>query len=136
MAEEGRILVVAGPGNNGGDGFVAAEILRRAGRDVRVALLGERDALKGDAARAAADYDGPFETIGPATDLSADLVIDALFGAGLARPLEGEAARVVEALNAGRRRCSRSICRAASTGAPARCRASRSARRAPSRSSA
>ncbi len=101
MAEEGRILVVAGPGNNGGDGFVAAEILRRDGRDVRVALLGARDALKGDAGHAAADYGGPFETINPASDLSADLVIDALFGAGLARPLEGEAARIVEALNAG-----------------------------------
>ncbi len=101
MAEEGRILVVVGPGNNGGDGFVAAEILRRAGRNVRVALLGSRDALKGDAARAATDYGGPFETIGAATDLTADLVIDALFGAGLAQPLEGEAARVVEVLNAG-----------------------------------
>jgi hydroxyethylthiazole kinase-like uncharacterized protein yjeF len=101
MAEDGRILVVAGPGNNGGDGFVAAEVLRAAGRDVRVALLGSREALKGDAARAAADYRGPVEAIGPKTDLSADLVIDALFGAGLARPLDREAARVVEKLNAG-----------------------------------
>ncbi len=101
MAEDGRILVVAGPGNNGGDGFVAAEILRRAGRDVRVALLGARDALKGDAKRAAAGYGGQFEEIGSATDLSADLVVDALFGAGLARPLEGTAAEVVERLNAG-----------------------------------
>ncbi len=101
MAEEGRILVLAGPGNNGGDGFVAAEILRRGGRDVRVALLGARDALKGDAAQAAADYGGPLETIGPATDLSGDLVIDALFGAGLARPVDGEAARIVKALSAG-----------------------------------
>jgi hydroxyethylthiazole kinase-like uncharacterized protein yjeF len=101
MAEGGRILVIAGPGNNGGDGFVAAALLRRAGRDVRVALLGSRAALKGDAKQAAADYDGPWEEIGPATDFSADLIIDALFGAGLARPLEDEAARVVEAVNAG-----------------------------------
>ncbi len=100
LVEEGRILVVAGPGNNGGDGFVAASLLKKAGREVRVALLGGRAALKGDAGQAAADYDGPFETLGEATDLSADLVIDALFGAGLARPLEGEAARVVTALNA------------------------------------
>jgi ADP-dependent NAD(P)H-hydrate dehydratase / NAD(P)H-hydrate epimerase len=100
MVEEGDILVLAGPGNNGGDGFVAATLLRAAGRDVRVALLGERGALKGDAARAADEYDGPVETLGPHTAISADLVIDALFGAGLTRPLSGEAARVVEASNA------------------------------------
>ncbi len=100
MAQGSSVLVVAGPGNNGGDGFVAASVLRRAGMNARVALLGEASALKGDAARAAGDYDGPLETIAATTDLSADLVIDALFGAGLARPLTGEAARVVEAVNA------------------------------------
>jgi hydroxyethylthiazole kinase-like uncharacterized protein yjeF len=100
MAEEGDILVLAGPGNNGGDGFVAATLLRAAGRNVRVALLGERSALKGDAGRAADGYDGPVEPLRPQTRISADLVIDALFGAGLTRPLSGEAARVVEALNA------------------------------------
>jgi len=99
MAEEGRILVVAGPGNNGGDGFVAATLLRKTGRDVRVAMLGKRAALKGDAALAAKDYAGPLEEIGAATDFAADLVIDALFGAGLARPLDGDVARAVEALN-------------------------------------
>jgi hydroxyethylthiazole kinase-like uncharacterized protein yjeF len=99
MAEDGRILVLAGPGNNGGDGFVAAEMLRAAGADVRVALLGRKDALRRDAARAAAAYQGRLETIDAATDLSADLLIDALFGAGLARPLDGDVARLVEALN-------------------------------------
>ncbi len=99
MSEEGNILVLAGPGNNGGDGFVAAALLRTAGRNVRVALLGERLSLKGDAAAAAAGYDGPIEAIGPETRLSAGLVVDALFGAGLVRPLSGEAARLVEALN-------------------------------------
>lgn len=101
MAPTGEILVVAGPGNNGGDGFVAAALLNAAGRRVRVALLGDRSALKGDAARAAADYPGPFETIGPETRFSAELVVDALLGAGLVRPLAGEAARAVEAMNAG-----------------------------------
>ncbi|MYZ50442.1 NAD(P)H-hydrate epimerase, partial [Propylenella binzhouense] len=49
MAGEGaEILVLAGPGNNGGDGFVAAEALRRAGCRVRLALLGARDRLRGD----------------------------------------------------------------------------------------
>jgi len=99
MTEEGEILVLCGPGNNGGDGFVAASLLRADGRNVRVALLGAREVLKGDAARAASEYHGPVESIGPATRLAADLVIDALFGAGLARPLSGEAAAIVDKLN-------------------------------------
>jgi len=100
MVEEGDILVLAGPGNNGGDGFIAATLLRAVGRNVRVALLGERSSLKGDAARAADGYDGPVEAIGSDTRMAGDLFIDALFGAGLARPLLGGAARTVEALNA------------------------------------
>jgi hydroxyethylthiazole kinase-like uncharacterized protein yjeF len=100
IREAGDILVLAGPGNNGGDGFVAATLLRSAGRSVRVALLGSRNGLKGDAATAAAGYDGPVETIGRGTQISAALVIDALFGAGLARPLSGEAASIVQRLNA------------------------------------
>jgi hydroxyethylthiazole kinase-like uncharacterized protein yjeF len=100
MAESGKILVLAGPGNNGGDGFIAAALLRRAGRDVRVALLGARARLAGDAARAAASYDGPVEALAPETDFSAALIVDALFGAGLARPLEGDVGEVVERANA------------------------------------
>src|SRR5215208_3544087 len=100
MTEDGDILVLAGPGHNGGDGFVAATLLRAEGRSVRVALLGDRKRLKGDAATAAAHYDGPVETVGATTNLSADLIIDALFGAGLDRPLTGEAARIIAALNA------------------------------------
>lgn len=103
MVEGGDILVLAGPGNNGGDGFVAASLLRAKGRNVRVALLGDRQALTGDAATAAAGYQGPVEALGAGADLSADLVIDALFGAGLDRPLTGTAAGVVEVLNASQR---------------------------------
>lgn len=100
MVPEGRILVLAGPGNNGGDGFVAARFLQSFGFDMRVALIGDRGALSGDAARAAAEYDGEVETLRASSDLSAALVIDALFGAGLARPLTGEVAAIVDALNA------------------------------------
>jgi hydroxyethylthiazole kinase-like uncharacterized protein yjeF len=99
MAGRGRILVLCGPGNNGGDGFVAAALLRAEGRHVGVALVGERQRLKGDAARAAAMWDGPLE-VGERTEFSGALVIDALFGAGLARPLSGEAATIVDRLNA------------------------------------
>ena len=51
-----RVAVVAGPGNNGGDGFVAARHLAAAGMRVRVCLVGSPDRLKGDAARAAAAW--------------------------------------------------------------------------------
>src|SRR5688572_4905922 len=99
-APGGSVLILAGPGNNGGDGFMAASLLRSAGRSVRVATLGDRENLAGDAARAAHAYDGPMETLSHETDLSADLIIDALFGAGLTRPLDGEVARLVGAVNA------------------------------------
>lgn len=101
-AKEGEILVLAGPGNNGGDGFVAAQFLRARGRRVRVALLGDRAVLKGDAAKAASQYGGPIEPAGPDTSLEARLVVDALFGAGLDRALTGDAAAIIEALNARR----------------------------------
>ncbi|MGH6925041.1 MAG: NAD(P)H-hydrate epimerase, partial [Propylenella sp.] len=98
LVPRGDVLVLAGPGNNGGDGFAAAALLRRRARGVRVALLG-RERLSGDAARAASAYDGPLEMLGPETGFSAALVIDALFGAGLARALSGAAADAVERLN-------------------------------------
>ncbi len=101
MAGEGDLLVLAGPGNNGGDGFVAAAELRRRGRKVRVAMLGEVSALKGDAARAARLYDGLLERAEADTDFSVGLIVDALFGAGLTRPLDGKAAGLIEAANAG-----------------------------------
>lgn len=93
------IAVLCGPGNNGGDGFVAARILAGRGWPVRLALLGEPAALKGDAAAAAASWQGPVETLGATSLQGAALVVDALFGAGLARPIEGEAAAVIAALD-------------------------------------
>ena len=94
------ISVLCGPGNNGGDGFVAARLLREQGYRVRVGLLGSRAALKGDAAVMAQRWGEPVEPLDPATLTGADLIIDALFGAGLSRPLEGMAADVVAAVNA------------------------------------
>lgn len=92
------VLVVCGPGNNGGDGYVVARLLQRAGWPVRVASLVARETLKGDATWAAAGWPGPVEPLSVASLDGAGLVVDALFGAGLARPLEGVARQVVEAL--------------------------------------
>ncbi|TVR09903.1 MAG: NAD(P)H-hydrate epimerase [Salinarimonadaceae bacterium] len=99
------ILVVCGPGNNGGDGFVAARLLAEEGRRVSLALLGSRDALRGDAAGAAARWTGPVEDARACAPERAGLVIDALFGTGLTRDLDGDAAAVVAALAA----CARPI---------------------------
>src|SRR5256885_8717377 len=97
-----KLLVLCGPGNNGGDGFVAARVLAERGWPVRVALLGAREALKGDAAAMAARWIGPVEAVAPDTIEDADLVIDALFGAGLARPIDGVAREVIAALDTAR----------------------------------
>lgn len=100
MAGEGAVLVIAGPGNNGGDGFVAATELAARGREVRVMLLGERAALKGDAALAAAAWQGPVTRCAPGAIGDPVLIIDALFGAGLDRPVTGDAAAMIAAINA------------------------------------
>jgi ADP-dependent NAD(P)H-hydrate dehydratase / NAD(P)H-hydrate epimerase len=99
------VLVLCGPGNNGGDGFVAARRLQDAGISVRLALLGTRQGLSGDAASVAADWAGPIATLSPDLLGDGELVIDALFGAGLDRPLAGVARDTVEAIAARRLDC-------------------------------
>lgn len=91
-----RVLVLCGPGNNGGDGFVAARVLAQRGYRVRLALLGPREALRGDAAVVAGQWRGSVESAAGVDLCSADVLVDALFGAGLARDLDGEARALVE----------------------------------------
>ncbi len=98
LAEEGPILVVAGCGNNGGDGFVAATELAARGYDVSVILMCERSSLKGDAALAAKGWKGPVLPCDLSTLGSPALIIDALFGAGLNRPVMGDARAMIEAI--------------------------------------
>lgn len=91
------VAVLCGPGNNGGDGYVAARLLHEQGWLVSVWSLSAREHLKGDAADAARAWRGDVALVGPETP-TADLYIDALFGAGLSRPLEGAAAKLALAL--------------------------------------
>jgi hydroxyethylthiazole kinase-like uncharacterized protein yjeF len=93
------MVVLCGPGNNGGDGYVAARRLAEMGWPVRTASMA-RGALKGDAALAAADWRGPDAPIRADACTGAQLVVDALFGAGLSKPLEGEAAAALKAAEA------------------------------------
>ncbi len=94
-----RVVVVAGPGNNGGDGFVAARLLAERGYRVRVLLAGDASRLKGDAALATKAWRGPILPAPPDGLTGAGIVIDALFGAGLDRPVEGRARAMIEAVN-------------------------------------
>ncbi|HET9415025.1 MAG TPA: NAD(P)H-hydrate epimerase, partial [Pseudolabrys sp.] len=102
ISQARRISVVAGPGNNGGDGFVAARYLAQRGRDVRVAFVGHRARLKGDAALAAGRWDGPVVDVPAEGFAGYDLIVDALFGAGLDRAVEGLSAQTIDAMNGAR----------------------------------
>ncbi len=102
----GSILVLAGPGNNGGDGYVAARLLKDQGFTVQVAALGDPEALQGDARWAYEGWKGevlPNDQVDRGHLARQDLIIDALFGAGLTRALDGEAARLVrDVIDSGR----------------------------------
>ncbi len=94
-----KIVIVAGPGNNGGDGFVAARLLMERGFPVRVLLAGARAKLKGDAAVMAQRWRGETVLASASALVPADIVVDALFGAGLDRPVEGLPRAIIEAMN-------------------------------------
>src|SRR6202165_994255 len=100
LVGEGPILVVAGRGNNGGDGFVAAAELCAPRREVSVILARQRDNLQGDAASAARGWKHPVLPFNPQAIGKPALIIDALFGAGLNRPVEDDPADMMEAINA------------------------------------
>ncbi len=99
LDQAGCVQVWCGPGANGGDGYVAARVLRAAGREVDVYALGDPARLKGDAARACADWGAPVHEAAPQKVCGGGVIVDALFGAGLARPLEGIAADLAAAIN-------------------------------------
>ncbi|MFP6771595.1 MAG: NAD(P)H-hydrate dehydratase [Alphaproteobacteria bacterium] len=89
--------ILCGPGNNGGDGFVIARHLKNAGARVKVALLGDRGDLRGDAARMAKRWRGRVVALDKMTLDGAALMVDALFGAGLSRGIGGAARQVLQA---------------------------------------
>ena len=91
-----RVVVLCGPGNNGGDGYVAARALVRAGVPVAIHVVGDPGRLDGDAARAHADCGLPTASVADYLPQQGDVVVDALFGAGLARPIEGVAAACLD----------------------------------------
>lgn len=110
LGPRGRAVVVAGAGNNGGDGYAAARLLLVDGIEVEVVALVEAERLRGDAATNAAIWEriggrivpfGPraLERVGPG-----DVVIDAIFGTGLSREPEGDFAVAIDAVNAARTR--------------------------------
>src|SRR4051812_46987911 len=93
------ILILCGTGNNGGDGFVAARVLQQRGYRVRLALAGTRERLKGDAAAAAAQWQGAVEDAFAIAMPGEGLIVDALLGAGLDRDLSGPMATLVQNIN-------------------------------------
>ncbi len=95
------VVIAAGPGNNGGDGLVAARILRERAYPVRVLVLAGVDQFKGDALNALKQWNASSELATPTGLRAANVIVDALFGAGLARPIEGHARALIEAINGG-----------------------------------
>ncbi|RMB08851.1 NAD(P)H-hydrate dehydratase [Eilatimonas milleporae] len=93
------VVILTGPGNNGGDGYVAARYLATWGYPVRIMSLVDVSSLQGDAAAMARQWDGPVLPADLAVLSAAGMIIDGLFGAGLSRPLEGQAADIVQAAN-------------------------------------
>ncbi|MFL5422058.1 MAG: NAD(P)H-hydrate dehydratase [Myxococcales bacterium] len=105
-----RVIVFCGPGNNGGDGFVAARFLQESLEEV-VVVATAREKLKGDALAAAQAWSGPTVAIAEAPRAGrSDVVVDAVFGSGLSRPPAGVEAAAIEAINEAAARGARVVC--------------------------
>jgi NAD(P)H-hydrate epimerase len=100
--EARSIAVYCGPGNNGGDGYVVARIARAQGLRAHVVAISNPDELRGDARRAFEDFvaaGGHCEDWHPHSVRLCDVIVDAIFGTGLTRPVDGFAAEVLQAIN-------------------------------------
>lgn len=95
----GTVIILCGPGNNGGDGFVAARHLEEWGYPVSLRCSVLPSALKDDAKLAADKWHGPVETMTSTGFGDAAAIVDCLFGVGLNKAIEGEIAEIVEAVN-------------------------------------
>src|SRR4051812_4082238 len=99
LRPDGPVVVVCGKGNNGGDGFVIARLLREAGRAVRVVLAGEPDGIEGDAAEALRRLGEQPEPFSAHALEGAAVAVDALLGTGSSGAPRGVVAEAIEALH-------------------------------------
>ncbi len=100
MIDKRPVAVLCGPGNNGGDGYVVARKLKAAGFAARVLAMAPKESLAGDARLMADLYDGETAPFAPLSLGGAGLIVDAIFGTGLTRPVDGEAKALIMAANA------------------------------------
>lgn len=96
---EGTVLILCGPGNNGGDGYVVARRLAMASIPIRVAQFGDLGQVKGDAVLALEKCPCAIEGLDGLSLAGVSLVVDALFGAGLSKIIKGAAATVIKKIN-------------------------------------
>jgi hydroxyethylthiazole kinase-like uncharacterized protein yjeF len=95
-----RVIVLCGPGNNGGDGFVCARYLRERGYQVRLALLGRREDLSRDPKEMARRWDEAIEPMSLQSLEGAQIIVDAIYGTGLRDDVSGVPAQMIEEVTA------------------------------------
>ncbi len=92
-------LVLCGPGNNGGDAYIVASLLDKAGWPVRVAAVASSKDKTGDAKKAAAGWNGDVVDLVPEVLEGCELIVDGIYGAGLSRDIEGVVSDTIRAIN-------------------------------------